>query len=199
MWAGIRESHILQEVAPFQASHGNLGTLLALSSGEDSSDLELAMTGCTESGLAVLQRELDETIEKLRPAVESLMETLSSNEAVEFETKDDGFAFTTPLRFPDGIGTGTVVAKLFRYRERVRLDIEIAHNRVFARPDGTMSDRRCFMNDFVASTSFDIGTDSISSDFHRYVVSGIHAAREAVQRHNRLQTAPWNRVTVASR
>jgi len=157
------------------------------------------MTGCTESGLAVLQRELDETIEKLRPAVESLMEAIASNEVVGCENEDDGFAFTTQLRFPDGVGTGTVVAKLFRYRERVRLDIEIAHNRVFARPDGTTSDRRCFMNDFVASTLFEIGTDTIGNDLHRYVVSGVHAAREAVQRHNRLQTAPWNRVTVASR
>lgn len=157
------------------------------------------MTGCTESGLAVLQRELDETIEKLLPAVESLMQTLASNEVVACESEDDGFAFTTPLRFPDGIGTGAVVAKLFRYRERVRLDIEIAHNRVFARPDGTTSDRRCFMNDFVASMSFEIGTDTVSNDFHRYVVSGIHAAREAVQRHNRQQTAPWNRVSVASK
>lgn len=156
------------------------------------------MTGCTESGLAV-QRGLDETIEKLLPTIESLMQTLAPNEVVACESEDDGFAFTAPLRFPDGIGTGTVVAKLFRYRERVRLDIEIAHNRVFARPDGTTSDRRCFMNDFVASTSFEIGTDAVSNDFHRYVVSGVHAAREAVQRHNRLQTAPWNRVSVACR
>ena len=118
---------------------------------------------------------------------------------VACESEDDGFAFTAPLRFPDGIGIGTVIGKLFRYRERVRLDIEIAHNRVFARPDGGNSDRRCFMNDFVASTSFEKGTDTISNDFHRYVVSGVHAAREAVQRHNRHQTAPWSRVSVASR
>ncbi len=157
------------------------------------------MTGCTESGLAILQRELDETIEKLLPAVESLMQTLAPNDVVACESEDDGFAYTAPMRFPDGIGTGTVVAKLFRYRERVRLDIEIAHDRVFARPDGTTSDRRCFMNDFVASASFEIGSDTVSNDFHRYVVSGIHAAREAVQRHNRQQTAPWNRVSVASR
>ena len=50
-----------------------------------------------------------------------------------------------------------------------------------------------------ASTSFETGTDIIDNDFHRYVVSGVHAAREAVQRHNRQQTAPWNRVTVTSR
>ena len=157
------------------------------------------MTGCTESGMAVVQRALDETIEKLLPTVESLMQTLAPNEVVACESEDDGFAFTAPLRFPDGIGTGTVVAKLFRYRERVRFDVELAHNRVFARPDGTKSDRRCFMNDFVASTSFDAGTETISTDFHRYVVSGVHAAREAVQRHNRQQMAPWNRVSVASR
>ena len=157
------------------------------------------MTGCTESGLALLQRELDETIEKLLPAVESLMQALASNEGVECESEDDGHAFTVPLRFPDGICTGMVVAKVFRYRERVRLDIEIAHNRVFAGTDGRHSDRRCFMNDFVASTSFAPGTEEVPNDFRRYVVSGVLAARDAVQRHNRQQTAPWNRVSVASR
>ena len=156
------------------------------------------MTGCTES-LALLQRELDETIEKLLPAVESLMQALAPNEGVACESEDNGHAFTVPLRFPDGIGTGTVVAKLFRYRERVRLDIEIAHNRVFAKTGGGPSDRRCFMNDFVASTLFTPGTAEILNDFRRYIVSGVAAARDAVQRHNRQQTAPWSRVSVASR
>ncbi len=157
------------------------------------------MTGCTESGSAVLQRELDATIEALLPGVESLMQTLAPNEEVACENEETGYAFTVPLRFPDGIGTGSVVAKLFRYRERVRMDIEIAHNRVFARPDGSSSERRCFMNDFIASTSFSAGSEEIPNDLRRYVVSGVHAARDAVQRHNRQQIAPWNQVSVTNK
>jgi len=107
--------------------------------------------------------------------------------------------FSVPLRFPDGIGLGRVVAQLFRYRDKVRLDIEIVHNRTFARPDGAPSDRRCFMNDFIASVAIAAKTEDLETDFRRGVVSGVHAAREAVQRHNRQQIAPWNQVKVAAR
>lgn len=157
------------------------------------------MTGCIESGLTLLQREIDETIERLSPPVESLLQTLAPDETVSSESVDSGFSFSVPLRFPDGIGLGKVAATLFRYRDKVRLDIEIVHNRTFARPDGTPSDRRCFMNDFVASLAVAAKTEDLSADFRRSVVSGVHAARDAVQRHNRQESAPWNRVTVAAK
>ncbi len=156
------------------------------------------MTGCTESGLALLHRELDETIESLLPSVEALLQALASDESVTSEPSDAGHTSSIPLRFPDAIGAGKVVGVLFRYRDHVRLDIEIVHNRRFARPGGQPSDRRCFLNDFVASISLPAKTAELPQEFRRYVVSGVSAARDAVQRHNRQQTAPWSQVVVAA-
>ncbi len=157
------------------------------------------MTGCTDSGLTLLRRELDETIERFLPAVESLLQTLAPDEAVEHESEGAGYVMAVPLRFPDGVGHGKVVAELFRYRDQVRLDIELVHNRMFALPDGSASDRRCFMNDFVASQHLTASTEELSPDFRRSVVSGVHAALDAVQRHNRAQAAPWSQVTVVGK
>jgi hypothetical protein len=153
------------------------------------------MTGCTESSLTLLQRELDGTIERLVPAVESMLQTLAPAEVVVTEPDEGGQKLSVPLHFPDGIGRGQAIARVFRYRDYVRVDFEIAHNRMFARPDGTPSDRRCFLNDFVASVSIQ-PKGELPAEFRRYVVSGVHAARDAVQRHNRGQTAPWNQVSV---
>ena len=153
------------------------------------------MTGCTDSGLNLLQRTLDETIESLVPQLESLLQTLAPAETVSCGPEDSGYKLTVPLAFPDGIGRGQVVARVFRYRDHVRLDVEIAHTRMFARPDGSPSDRRCFLNDFVASARIQ-PKGELPPEFRRYAVAGVHAARDAVQRHNRAQTAPWNQVHV---
>jgi hypothetical protein len=154
------------------------------------------MTGCTESGATTLQRDLEEALERLGPSVESLVQALSPGEAVSPDTVTGGIKYTIPMRFPDGVGTGNVAAQLFRYRDHLRLDVEIAHNRMFARPDGSPSDRRCFLNDYVASLKIAPSADEVPVDFRREVVSGVNAARDAVQRHNRLQAAPWNQVHV---
>ena len=154
------------------------------------------MTGCTESGATTLQRELEGAIERLVPSVESLVQALSPGEAVARDAITGGVRYTVPLRFPDGVGQGRVSAQLFRYRDHVRLDVEVAHNRMFARPDGSPSDRRCFLNDYVASLRIGTSADEVPVDFRREVVSGISAARDAVQRHNRSQAAPWNQVHV---
>jgi hypothetical protein len=87
---------------------------------------------------------------------------------------------------------------LFRWRESVRLDIEIVHNRAFAKPDGSASDRSCFLNDFTASTRLETGTEELPADFQREVIAGVSAARDAVQRYNRVNQAPWSRVRVAT-
>lgn len=160
------------------------------------SHTERDMTGCTESGLATHLRDLDEAVERLSPSVESLAQALSPGEPVAREVITGGFKYTIPVRFPDGVGDGQVIAQVFRYRDHVRLDVEIAHNRMFARPDGSPSDRRCFLNDYVASLKLPPQASELPVDFRREVVSGVHAAREAVQRHNRMQVAPWNQVLV---
>jgi len=157
------------------------------------------MTGCTDSSLPVICRELDETIENLVSVVEDLLQRLSDAAPISTgETEGSGARLTVPLRFPDGIGQGQVVASLFRWREAVRLDIEIVHNRTFTRPDGGASDRRCFLNDYEASVSLPVGTKELPAEFERQVISGIVAARDAVQRYNRQHQAPWSQVRVAA-
>ncbi|UCF41983.1 MAG: hypothetical protein JSW43_06600 [Gemmatimonadota bacterium] len=157
------------------------------------------MTGCTESSLGLVYRELEETIESLVPGVEAMLRPIPADGAAIRESEGLGYRFAVPISFPDGIGRGHVVARLFRYRDTVRLDVEIVHNRMLARPGGAPSDRRCYLNDFVASVSIPAGTEEVPPDFVRSVLRGVRAARDAVQRHNRDQSAPWNQVRVVAR
>jgi len=157
------------------------------------------MHGCVESGSSLLYQRLDEAVEALAPAVSALLERAATGESVMSESDDTGHRFIAPLHFPDGIGRGTITCKLFRYRDTVRVDVELVHNRMFARNDGTPSDRRCYLNDFVASCTTPAEARELPADFVRAVLRGIKAAREGVQRHNRAQSAPWSQVTVAAR
>ncbi len=156
------------------------------------------MNGCIESGPALLYQQLDETVGSLVPAVESLLRQIARHGTVSSESDDAGHRFAVPVRFPDGIGRGYAVAKLFRYRDTVRVDVELAHNRVIARPDGTPSDRRCYLNDFIASVSLAAGTERLPEDFERSVARGIEEAREGVQRYNRSMHAPWGQISVVA-
>ena len=156
------------------------------------------MTGCTESTTPVLNRELEETIESLVPAVENLLQRITGAAQASTEGEGTDLEIAALLRFPDGIGQGQVLASLFRWRDTVRLDIKIEHNRTFVTPKGTASDRRCFLNDYQASTTIAIGAEGIPENFEREVISGISAAREAVQRYNRRNNTPWSQVAVAA-
>lgn len=161
--------------------------------------LEPDMTGCTESRVPVLCRDLEETIENVIPGVEELLQRITGAAPVRNEGGASNVSIAAPLRFPDGIGQGQVVASLFRWRDTLRLDIEIVHNRMFMTPRGTASERRCFLNDYQASTTLQIGAGEIPENFVREVTTGISAAREAVQAYNRRNSAPWCQVTVAAK
>lgn len=156
------------------------------------------MNGCIESIPSLTYRELDQMVEALLPMVEALLSRIAEDATVETVPEEGGYRVAVPLTFPDGIGRGSAVARLFRYRDTVRLDVELEHNRVLARPDGTPSDRRCYLNDYVASVTFAAGAETIPVDFERSAVRGILTAREAVQRYNRAQRAPWGQLTVAA-
>ena len=162
------------------------------------SKVEHSANGCVESGSYVGLHRLDETVEGLVPAVSALLQRMASRDTVASDFDEAGYRFSVPLHFPDAIGRGQVVARLFRYRDSVRLDVEIVHNRVFARSSGAPSDRRCYMNDFVASVTVPADTAGLPEDFERGVLRGVRAARDAVQRHNRAATAPWNQITVTA-
>jgi len=156
------------------------------------------MTGCTDSSVGLAYRQLGETIESLAPQVEAMLQPIAPDEPVTSESESAGYRFVVPLHFPDGIGVGHVVARLFRYRDTVRVDVEVVHNRMLSKPDGSPSERRCYLNDFVASIMLAAGTEELPPDFRRGVQRGVLRSRDAVQRHNREEKAPWNQIRVAA-
>ena len=157
------------------------------------------MTGCKDSNTALPDSELDARMGDLVPAVVSLLQRITSIEPAVTCDQETGAKFTSALSFPDGIGEGEIVAKLFLYRDAVRLDLHIEHNRSFATADGRSSDRRCYLNDYVASVTLDAEEDTLPAEFVRGVVAGVGAARDAVRRYNRRASVPWNEIRIAAR
>lgn len=156
------------------------------------------MTGCMNSNAALPDRELDARVGRLASAVEELLQRITKIEPTVSNLDGSGVRLTSPLTFPDGIGKGDVIAELFPYRDELRLDIHVDHNRFFALADGNPSERPCFLNDYVASITIQDLSESLPPDFLRSVVAGVAAARDAVRRHNRRCQAPWNEVRVAA-
>ncbi|MDH5644115.1 MAG: hypothetical protein OEY63_07930 [Gemmatimonadota bacterium] len=156
------------------------------------------MTGCKEPNLAITDHEPDQRMAKLVPEVISLLHRVTSIEPSISATQDTDLCFRSPITFPDGIGEGTVVAELFIYREKVRFDVSLEHNRVFATADGSPTERRCYLNDYMASQTVEPETEEFPPEFIRSVVAGLAAARDAVKRHNRRANVPWNQVNVAA-
>jgi hypothetical protein len=156
------------------------------------------MTGCVESGLGTLQRDIEATIEQLGRAAEQLLRDLSPEAPATGEAEGGEWRCEVPVSFPDGVGTGRVVAELFRYHDSVRLDLRMDHNRRLATPAGGPSERRCFFNDFEASVRLAPGTSELPAEFRRKVVRGIDNAIHGVQRHNRQFAQPWHQVRVAA-
>jgi hypothetical protein len=157
------------------------------------------MTGCNDSNAAAPVIELDARLGSLVPAVVSLLQRITSDEPAVVNDGGTDVKFTSELSFPDGIGEGEIAAELFVYRDAVRLDLHVEHNRVFATAHGRPSDRRCYLNDYVASVMLDAESDTLPNDFVRGVVAGITAARDAVRRHNRRAKLPWTEIRVAAR
>jgi hypothetical protein len=160
---------------------------------------ERKMTGCNESSITLPGNELDARVANLVPAVVSLLQRISSVEPTMSNEQGTDVRLTSELSFPDGIGEGTIVAELFTYRDDVRLDLHIEHDRVFAMADGNASDRRCYLTDYVASVVLDAEEEALPSEFVRKVVAGVTAARDAVRRHNRRANLPWTEIRVAAR
>jgi hypothetical protein len=156
------------------------------------------MTGCQDSNATLPVVEIDDRLESFIPAVVSLLQRITSvKPTVTCEVGTD-VKFSSELSFPDRIGEGEIAAELFVYRDTVRLDLHLEHNRVFATGNGSPSGRRCYLNDFVASVTLDAEQDTLPNDFVRGVVAGVTAARDAVRRHNRRAKLPWNEIRVAA-
>ncbi len=155
------------------------------------------MNALTNPKAALIASELESDIGVLVPGLDNLLSRVTGGEATVAEYDRNSIRLVAVLPFPDGLGKGEVVARLFHYRDEVRLDVEVEHNRMFSRPDGTPSDRACYLNDFVASVKIENGAQELPEAFVRHVVAGVAAARDAVRRHNRRNAAPWSEVLVA--
>lgn len=156
------------------------------------------MNACSNPNTATTDGPLESSLSGLHPQVGDLVARVANVDPT-MTYQESGIRLTSPLVFPDGIGEGAVTAELFRYRDAVRLDIRIEHNRVFAAPTGEPTDRRCFLNDYIASVTMEAGTDAVPTDFVRSVVAGVAAARDAVRRHNKQAKAPWNEIRVTAK
>ena len=156
------------------------------------------MNACLNPKASLIGSELDEALAALVPSVDDLLSRVTGSEPVVTDVQRREVALASGFAFPDEIGRGDVAANLFRYRDDIRLDLRVVHNRMFARPDGHASDRACFLNDFVASITLPGGSTELPESFVRHVVAGIAAARDGVRRHNRRNEAPWNEVRVAA-
>lgn len=104
---------------------------------------------------------------------------------------------TAPVSFTDGVGRGEIKVVLFPYRGRIRLDLTLEHDRVFARPDGSATSKHCYLNDYIASVRLDPEIQELPAEFVRNVVAGVSASRDAVRRYNRRCGSDWFRVEVA--
>jgi hypothetical protein len=157
------------------------------------------MNALTNPKAAQIAAELESDIGVLVPALDNLLCRVAGGEASVAEFERTSIRLVAALSFPDGVGHGGVVATLFHYRDQIRLDVEIEHNRMFARQDGTPSDRSCYLNDFVASVTLAPGARELPEEFVRHVVAGVAAARDAVRRHNRRNAAPWSEIQVSAK
>ena len=156
------------------------------------------MSAATAGNRILKTRAAEETVDRLVPAVEDLVQRIVPDGVVTTVDETAGYRLTSDLSFADGVGRGRVVARVFRYREDVRLDIELQHNRVFADRGGTPTDRRCFMNDYVASIRLEVGELELPADFVRATLRGMRVAQDAVAEFNRKNPQPWRQVRVAA-
>jgi len=155
------------------------------------------MTGCLTDARDLTQR-LDDAVVRLVPSVAALLERLSSSGELVTRTEHRIQILTVPLRFPDGIGRGSIVARVFRYRTSVRVDLEIVHNRVLANAAGVPSQRPCFLNDFVTSVALGPEAEALPPEFVRQVLTGVRNATAAVESHNKRHPEPWGQVRVVA-
>jgi hypothetical protein len=157
------------------------------------------MNALTNPRAAQIAAELESDIGALVPALDDLVARVTGGDPTVAEFDRTSIRLTASLVFPDEVGHGEVGAHLHRYRDELRVDIGIVHDRMFARPDGTPSERPCYLNDFVASMTLLPGTAELPAEFIRHVVAGVAAARDGVRRHNRRNQAPWSEVQVTAR
>jgi hypothetical protein len=156
------------------------------------------MTGCVTRDSNNLLRRLDAAAERLVPHVAALLGEVAPGNAITTSRSGNVAMMEVPVRFPDGIGRGVFVARVFRYRTSVRVDIALTHNRMIALADGRPGARVCFLNDYSASTSLGPDAEDLPEAFVSEVRAGAQQALTAVDDHNERFPQPWSRIRVAA-
>lgn len=141
---------------------------------------------------------VDEALHRLLPSVVALLRQATGREPLGVMRRDLGeLKLSAPVLFPDGVGSGELVATLFPYRGRVRADFVLEHDRVLATPDGMRTATRCFLNDFQASVTLPLDAVQLSKDFVVRTLQGLAVALAAVQKHRQRSQAIWGAINVA--
>src|SRR5512140_2672424 len=101
------------------------------------------------AGTVVGTRTVDEALHRVLPSVVALLRQATGREPLGVLRRDLGeLKLSAPVLFPDGVGSGELVATVFSYRGRVRADFVLEHDRVLANQDGVRTPIRCFLNDY---------------------------------------------------
>lgn len=141
---------------------------------------------------------IDEALHRILPSVVALLRQATGREPLGVLRRDLGeLKLSAPVSFPDGVGSGELIATIFAYRGRVRADFVLEHDRVLATPDGLRTANRCFLNDFQASATMALDAPALPREFVLRTLLGLKTSLAAVQRHRQRTQAIWGAVHVA--
>ena len=141
---------------------------------------------------------VDEALHRVLPSVVTLLRQATGREPLGMMRRDLAeLKLSAPVTFPDGVGSGELVATIFAYRGRVRADFVLEHDRVLATPDGSRTANRCFLNDFQASATMALDAQALPRDFVLRALQGFKDALAAVQKHRQRTNAVWGAIYVA--
>jgi len=144
--------------------------------------------------------EMSVAMERLAPAASGLVRRIAGQEPVRYSrpaTHD--IRISAPIRFPDGVGHGELVATLFGYRGALRVDITIEHDRMLATPEGVRTGTPCYLNDYQTSITLPLGALELPALFVQRTVAGVAAALGAVQRYVKRSAVAWGMISVVQR
>ena len=141
---------------------------------------------------------VDEALHRVLPSVVTLLRQATGREPLGVMRRDLGeLKLSAPVTFPDGVGSGELVATIFAYRGRVRADFVLEHDRVLATPDGIRTANPCFLNDFQASATMALDAPALPREFVIRTLQGLKQALAAVQKHRQRTQAIWGAIHVA--
>lgn len=152
------------------------------------------------AGTVVESATVDQALERVLPAVANLLLRATGNQphrTVRRDTRE--VRLGSVVRFPDGVGSGELVAAVFPYRGKVRADIVLEHDRMIATSDGVRTGTPCFLNDYQTSVTVNAETTELPALFLQRTVEGVKTAVRAVDIHRKREGMRWGAIHVARR